>query len=117
MKKNFSFLIKTLGCRVNQAESQEIVESLRLKGWQEGKPPDLVILNTCCVTSKAEKETRQMARALRRKYPQAFLIITGCSVDYWQMKGVAKKMQTELQADLLLNNKEKGKIECYLERF
>ncbi len=80
-----------------------MAEALRLKGWQEAKPAELVILNSCCVTNKAEKETRQTARALRRQYPQAYLIIAGCTVNYWQMKG----KQPDLGADLFLENKRK----------
>lgn len=101
-----NFLIKTLGCRVNQAESQDLAEVLRAKGWRDVRPADLVILNTCCVTQKAEKETKQEARKLKRQYPKAFLIITGCAVNYWQMKVEVPN----LGADLLVENEKKLEI-------
>lgn len=101
-----NFLIKTLGCRVNQAESREIVGGLKSRDWREGEPPELVILNTCCVTVKAEKETRQTARALKRKYPKSLLVVTGCAVDYWKMKGEFP----DLDVDLFVENKKKMKI-------
>ena len=104
------FFIKTLGCRVNKAESEKIGDGLIKKGWEKGRPPDLVILNTCCVTNKAEKETRQAARALRRKYADSFLVVAGCSVDYWQTRGVKKRMRKVLGADLLIENKKKREI-------
>ncbi len=101
-----NFLIKTLGCRVNQAESQQLREALLERGWQKGLPPDICILNTCSVTQKAEKETRQEARKLKREYPGSFLIVTGCSVDYWRKKGKLP----DLGADLYIENKEKVTI-------
>ena len=105
-----NFLIKTLGCRVNQAESREIAGGLKSRGWREAEPPELVILNTCCVTVKAEKETRQTARALKRKYPKSLLIVTGCAVDYWKMKGKLPDLET----DLFLENKRKMAIAFHL---
>jgi len=102
-----NFLIKTLGCRVNRAESREIAQNLQKRGWQEGEPPQLIVVNSCCVTQKAEKETRQLTRSLRRKYPQSFLVVVGCSVDYWRLRRKLRAMKKELKADLLLENKRK----------
>lgn len=98
-----NFFIKTLGCRVNRAESREIVEKLIAAGWKQAAPPRVCILNTCSVTQKAEKETRQEARRLKREHPKSFLIVTGCAVDYWQKMGKIPN----LGADLYLRNSRK----------
>jgi len=78
------FYIRTLGCRLNQAESQELARKLLMAGWRELESPDkadLLVLNTCVVTQKAEKETRQAIRRLRRENPKAKLVVAGCWVD------------------------------------
>jgi threonylcarbamoyladenosine tRNA methylthiotransferase MtaB len=113
------FLIFTLGCRVNKAESLQLEESLISQGWQKGEPPGLLVLNSCCVTQKAEKETRQTARALRRKYPGVFLVVTGCAVEKWRLEGRLKEMKRAIQADLLVDNRKKSQISnlllCFLK--
>jgi threonylcarbamoyladenosine tRNA methylthiotransferase MtaB len=77
-----TFSIITFGCRVNQAESRYIAESLCQKGWKyQGNRRDLVIINSCAVTHKAEKEVKQFARRVKRENPNVKLIITGCFTD------------------------------------
>jgi len=78
MKK---FYIKTLGCKVNQYESDGIGSSLEEKGYTRSKknqPADLCIINTCAVTSKAGMQSRQAIRNIIRNHPKAKIIVTGC---------------------------------------
>jgi threonylcarbamoyladenosine tRNA methylthiotransferase MtaB len=76
-----TFSLKTLGCRVNQADSDEIVHYLETAGMDLvdfSAPADVVIVNTCTVTHVADRKSRQaIGRALRRS-PEAELVITGC---------------------------------------
>ena len=76
-----TFSLKTLGCRVNQADSDEIVHLLEEAGMDLvdfGAPADVVIINTCTVTHVADRKSRQaIGRALRRS-PEAELVVTGC---------------------------------------
>lgn len=76
-----TFSLKTLGCRVNQADSDEIVHLLEEAGMDLvdfGTPADVVIVNTCTVTHVADRKSRQaIGRALRRS-PEAELVVTGC---------------------------------------
>lgn len=84
------FYIQTLGCRLNQAESQELKQALLDQGWQETDQPkqaDLVVLNTCVVTKKAERETRKAVRSLRQDNPDAELVVAGCWVDKMKQFG------------------------------
>ncbi|MCF8092161.1 MAG: tRNA (N(6)-L-threonylcarbamoyladenosine(37)-C(2))-methylthiotransferase MtaB [Desulfotignum sp.] len=76
-----TFYIKTLGCKVNQYESDGIAAGLENNGLvqaQKGRFCDLCIINTCAVTSKAAMQSRQAVRKLARDNPGAKIIVTGC---------------------------------------
>jgi threonylcarbamoyladenosine tRNA methylthiotransferase MtaB len=73
--------IETLGCKVNQHESQQVAEQLTQAGHQmvgDFAEADLILINTCTVTQVADKKSRQMINRSVRKNPNAKLIITGC---------------------------------------
>jgi threonylcarbamoyladenosine tRNA methylthiotransferase MtaB len=75
------FTIQTLGCKVNQYESQQIRQLLQDIGFTcapPGQPIDLVVVNSCCVTGTASAKSRQSLRRLHGLYPNAKLILTGC---------------------------------------
>ena len=77
------FYIQTLGCKVNQYESDGIGSGLEKKGWIQGtknEPCDVFIVNTCAVTSKAGMQSRQAIRKIIRENPDAKVIVTGCHV-------------------------------------
>ena len=74
-------LLRTLGCRLNQAESFEIEEGLLASGFELAEPndtPDVVIVNTCTVTSDSTRSSRRLISRSAREYPNARLIVTGC---------------------------------------
>jgi threonylcarbamoyladenosine tRNA methylthiotransferase MtaB len=78
MKK---FKIITLGCKVNQAESEAIAGRLTGPDWQPADSPeeaDLCLINTCTVTQKAAMQSRQAVRQAIRANPQACIAVTGC---------------------------------------
>ena len=80
-KRFRSAAIFVLGCKVNQAEAAGMKQILAQAGCRlcgQGETPDLVIVNTCCVTSKAEGKSRRLVNRLRRMYPQAMILATGC---------------------------------------
>lgn len=73
--------VHVLGCKVNQAESGAMVGILETQGYTvstAGNAPDLIIVNTCCVTSKAEGKSRRTVKRLAERHPNATLIVTGC---------------------------------------
>lgn len=73
--------IKTFGCRVNQVESQAVLEKFLSQGHeitQDFKEADLCLLNTCSVTHKADKDAEREIRKISKENPAARLIITGC---------------------------------------
>ena len=71
----------TLGCKVNQYETQFVRESLGRIGYVDaapGEPADLVIVNTCTVTAESDLKSRKLIRRLARLNPQAEIVVMGC---------------------------------------
>ncbi|MBU1001435.1 MAG: MiaB/RimO family radical SAM methylthiotransferase [Proteobacteria bacterium] len=76
------FHIVTLGCKINQYESQAISEAWTARGCVETSDPaeaDVILVNSCAVTAKAVAELRAAVRRLSRQNPDAEVIITGCA--------------------------------------
>ncbi|MBI3312953.1 MAG: tRNA (N(6)-L-threonylcarbamoyladenosine(37)-C(2))-methylthiotransferase MtaB [Candidatus Omnitrophica bacterium] len=103
----------TLGCKVNQYETQGMREVLQKAGICDNTPGneacDYVIINTCTVTNEADKTNRYWIRRARRENPQAKIIVTGCYVE---------KNRSEIEAipevDLVLSNQAKADIAHYV---
>ncbi|MBL8817884.1 MAG: tRNA (N(6)-L-threonylcarbamoyladenosine(37)-C(2))-methylthiotransferase MtaB [Planctomyces sp.] len=71
----------TLGCKVNQYETQLVREALELSGYREAaenEPADLCIVNTCTVTNTGDSKSRQVIRQLARENPGTKTIVMGC---------------------------------------
>ena len=71
----------TLGCKVNQYETQLVREALLQHGYREaanGEPADLCVVNTCTVTSTGDSKSRQVIRRLSRNNPETKTIVMGC---------------------------------------
>ena len=80
--KNPTFAILTLGCKVNQYESEAIAEALEAAGFvysPSHKACDLYVINTCTVTAESDRKARQLIRRLISQNPAAFIVVTGCS--------------------------------------
>ena len=108
MKK---FFIQTLGCKVNQYESDGIAVNLEKQGWLKGtkkQGADVFIINTCAVTSKASMQSRQAIRKIIRENPDAKIIVTGChaQTDPDQIK----KIDRIDQLDQIVCHKDKLQI-------
>lgn len=79
--KGHSYRIVTFGCKVNQHDSAALAQILEAQGWQPAavrESPELVLVNTCTVTARADQEARQVIRRLHREHPRAALLVTGC---------------------------------------
>ena len=71
----------TLGCKVNQYESQHVKEALELSGWRaaaEGERADLCVVNTCTVTMEGDAKSRQAIRRLHHANPGTRIVVMGC---------------------------------------
>ncbi len=90
-------VVFTLGCKVNECESDSLITGLIERGYEVSDkliPADLYIVNTCAVTSEAEKKSRQTASRILRLNPNAKIIYTGCASEkaptaFKQKKGVS----------------------------
>ena len=77
-------VVFTLGCKVNECESESLVSGLKERGYEVSdrlEKADLYIVNTCAVTLEAEKKSRQMASRIKRLNPNAKIIFTGCAAE------------------------------------
>ena len=100
--------IYTLGCRVNQYESDAIMQELKRRNVEIVPPTencDICIINTCSVTSESDRKSKQIIRRLATKNPNAIIIVTGCysqinPEDTMNIKGVS----------LVCGNNDKSKI-------
>lgn len=76
-----TFFIKTFGCRVNQVESQALLEDFLRHGFtpaEKFENADICLLNTCTVTHEADKDVEKLIRQILRRNPSARLVLTGC---------------------------------------
>jgi len=73
-----TFQIHTLGCKLNYSESSHIARELQALGFENAPNPDYFILNTCTVTSVAEKKARSLVAQWHRNNPKTEIIIIGC---------------------------------------
>jgi len=76
-----TFSIVTLGCKVNQYESQQIrqlLEQFGLDQVETSDRPDLIVVNTCCVTHTASAKSRQYIRRAQKFSPEAVIVVCGC---------------------------------------
>ncbi len=99
------FTIYTFGCKANQYDSNEILQSLRWNGevYTDNKEEaDLHIINTCSVTERSDYKARQLVRKIRRANPEAKIVVTGC---YAEREAPEIKAMSEI--DLLLGNRAK----------
>src|SRR5262249_11907427 len=71
----------TLGCKVNQYETQYVKEALEASGYREAapeEPADLCVVNTCTVTLEGDAKSRQLIRRLHQAQPRAAIVVMGC---------------------------------------
>ncbi len=105
----------TLGCKVNQAESEYMAELLQKAGFEIVSPDehaDFYIINSCTVTATADQKTRQTVRRFKRHHPESAVILTGCMPQAFPEE--AKKLE---QADIILGNKNDGDILSLIQKY
>ena len=111
----------TLGCKVNQYETNAMAQKFLDKGYkviEEEIPkesdikPDICIINTCTVTNMSDRKSRQMIRRVKEINPEAIVVAVGCYVQ------VAKNDIEKIpEIDLVLGNNEKTGIVKYVENY
>lgn len=81
MASDRRYRVVTLGCKLNQFDTAALEGMLRRRGLRagdQGEPAELVVVNTCTVTGRADAEARRLTRRLHRENPGARLLVTGC---------------------------------------
>lgn len=90
----------TLGCKVNQVESEAMREALLAGGFQEaaeGQTADVVVVNSCTVTAVSDQKARQALRREKKRNPGAVAVLTGC----WP-QAFPQEAEDFLEADIVL---------------
>ena len=108
-------LIYTLGCKVNQYESDAMLEALLEAGCvrcEEDDIADICITNTCSVTNMADRKSRQMINRMRKQNPDAIIAATGC---YVQIAG--DELFDKGLIDFVIGNNRKKDIVRLLEEY
>ncbi len=104
------YVLKTLGCKANLYDSQQIESELRSRGWLpaiEGEESlaELCIVNSCTVTDDADRQSRKMATRLSREAPSAKIVLTGCAAEV-----DPESMGRTKGVHLVVGNRDKPKL-------
>lgn len=103
--------ICSLGCRVNIYESEYVENLLKNHGYEIvdfGDIADIYIINTCSVTNEADRKSRKMINQAKKRNVSAIVVVMGC---YSQVKS------DEIEADIVIGNKDKSLIVSYIEDY
>lgn len=114
----------TLGCKVNQYETQIMEQSLREAGFEivpSEETADVLVVNSCTVTAESDRKTRQMLRRMKKKNPEAIAVLCGCFVQAAPEKAAAIKeadivtgvrQRSDIASLVLQAMRQKGKHVC-----
>lgn len=107
--------IYTLGCKVNQYESQEMTEMLNKNGYlvvDSKETADIYIVNSCTVTAESNRKTRQAVRHFKSKNPDCIVVLTGCVPQAFPDEALAIN-----EADIILGNKNNRQLISSLDNW
>ena len=108
-----SVAIATLGCKLNQYDSEEILAQFRSAGYavtEDATQADVCVVNTCAVTATAERKAKSLLRSLRRKNAEAKLLAVGC-----MSERTPETLAAIPGVDVVLGNREKLHILDFLD--
>lgn len=105
----------TLGCKVNQYESQAMSEKAAANGFELVMPDaeaDVYVVNSCTVTAESDRKTRQAVRKFKRNHPDSIVVLTGCMPQAFPQD--AENLE---QADIVLGNKNNFRLFDLINRY
>ncbi len=111
--KNRKVAFCTLGCKVNQYETNAMIQEFKKCGYdivEFDEVADIYIVNTCTVTNMADRKSRQMLRKVKELNPESILVAVGC---YAQV--AREELEKIPEIDLILGTNEKKDIVSYVE--
>ncbi|MGZ8236979.1 MAG: tRNA (N(6)-L-threonylcarbamoyladenosine(37)-C(2))-methylthiotransferase MtaB [Methylobacter sp.] len=100
--------LKTLGCRLNEAELETWAQAFQKSGHQitkQAEAAQLIVINSCAVTQDAARKSRQLIRRIHRDNPQAKLVVSGCYATLNEDEAASL-----LGVDLIVSNKDKDQL-------
>ncbi|OVE75363.1 tRNA (N(6)-L-threonylcarbamoyladenosine(37)-C(2))-methylthiotransferase MtaB [bacterium E08(2017)] len=103
-----SVAIRTVGCRLNQAESAHIASSFRNAGYDVKSfddSCDVYIVHSCTITKNADRKSVQYARSIKKKHPDSFVVMAGCAVEAAESGGLK-----DAHIDLFVSQNDKYNI-------
>ena len=125
VKENFLFIfmkgkimkarIITLGCKVNQFETQAMFRTLSENGYEivgENEKADVSIINSCAVTQASEQKAVKLIHRIRRENPDTVIVLTGCMAQAFPKSG-----ESLSEVDIVLGNKRRADLIPTLERY
>ena len=105
----------TLGCKVNQYESQAMAQNLESHGFavvDHTEEADVYVINSCTVTAESDRKTRQTVRRFKKQHPDSIVVLTGC------MPQANPEAGNELsEADIVMGNKSNRFIHDYIMQY
>jgi len=111
MEKTFSTI--TIGCKLNQFETEWIREALIRRDWKFRRFEDgaaFCIINSCTVTARSDARCRNAARRAKRTNPGSFVVVTGCYAETQR-----ESLDEMREVDLVLGNGEKSSLPAILD--
>ena len=105
----------TLGCKVNQYESEAIAAAFEQQGYtvvDEREFADVYVINTCTVTAVADKKSRQYIRRMKKVNPDSVVVVTGC---YAQIS--PEEVSAVDGVDIVAGTNEKSHLTDYVAEF
>ena len=124
MKENKRAAFLSLGCKVNEYETERLKESFLAAGYKIvlfSEQADVYVVNTCTVTAEADRKSRQMLRRARKENPEAVIVCAGCFSESAIKKFDQDQVFSETGADIIAGNAAKSDIvalveKCYIKR-
>lgn len=107
--------IFTLGCKVNQYESQAILENFIKNGFEKTndlKESDIIIVNSCTVTAESDKKVRKILHKVKKGNPKSIVVLTGC-----MPQAFPEKVSAWPEADIIVGNANKTNIIGAVKKF
>ena len=104
-----------LGCKVNQYETDAMVQALKERGYEIvpfEKGADVYIINTCTVTNIADRKSRQMLHRAKKMNPSAVVVAVGCYV-----QAAGEELLKDEAVDIIIGNNKKNKLSDILEEY
>lgn len=98
----------SLGCKVNQYDTEAMSEEFRAAGWSVADEPDgadAIVVNSCTVTAESDRETRQAVRRFRRRAPAAAIVLAGCMPQAYPAQAAALT-----EADLVVGTGDRAAL-------